>query len=56
MENDYDKSEFSDQKGYDTGLYAGLKFAFKITFTKHSVVVVTTESQSIGFCSISREQ
>ena len=28
------KSEFSDKKVYDTGLYAGLKVAFKITFIK----------------------
>ena len=33
-ENKYNRSEFLDQKVHDTGLYAGLKFAFKITFTK----------------------
>ena len=32
--NESNRSEFSDQKVYDTGLYAGLKFAFKITFTE----------------------
>jgi hypothetical protein len=33
-ENEYDKSEFSGQKVHDTSLCAGLKFAFKIAFTK----------------------
>ena len=30
----YNRSEFLEQKVHDTDLYAGLKFAFKITFTK----------------------
>ena len=33
-ENEYDRSEFSDQKVHDTGLYPGLKFALNITFIK----------------------
>ena len=33
-ENECNRSDFSDQKVHDTGLYTGLKFAFKITFTK----------------------
>ena len=31
------RSEFSDQKVHITGLYAGLKFAIKITFTKPDI-------------------
>jgi hypothetical protein len=33
-ENENNRTEFSNQKIHDTGLYAGLKFALKITFIK----------------------
>ena len=33
----HNRSEFSNQKVHITGLYAGLKFAIKITFTKTNI-------------------